>query len=48
METVKTTSEGIITIKAKEVKTFGTQATYALLQQTNIKRRKSAKHTSVC
>jgi alcohol dehydrogenase (NADP+) len=44
MEAVKTTAEGAITIKAKDVKAFGTHAADALLEQINIKRRKPAAH----
>lgn len=44
MQTVKAAAEGAITIKAKEVKAFGTQAADALLQQLNIRRRKPASH----
>ena len=44
MEAVRTTAEGVITIKTKEVKAFGTKAAEAALQQLNIKRRKLTPH----
>ena len=44
MEAVRTIAEGATTIKAKEVKAFGTEAADALLQQLNINRRNPAPH----
>jgi len=44
MEAVKTTAEGTTTIKAKQVKAFGTEAADALLQQLNIRRRRPTPH----
>jgi uncharacterized zinc-type alcohol dehydrogenase-like protein len=44
MEAVKATAEGVIAIKAKEVKAFGTAAADAALQQLNINRRNPTAH----
>src|SRR5215217_2690128 len=44
MEAVRTTAEGVITIKAKEVKAFGPEAADAQLQQLNINRRNPTPH----
>jgi uncharacterized zinc-type alcohol dehydrogenase-like protein len=44
MEAVRTTAEGANTIKAKQVRAFGTEAADALLQQLNIRRRKPTPH----
>ncbi len=44
MEAVKATAEGIISIKGKEVKAFGTEAAAASLNQLNIKRRNPTPH----
>lgn len=44
MEALKTTAEGIISVKAKEAKAFGTQAAEAPLGQLNINRRKPTPH----
>lgn len=44
MEAVRATAEGAITIKAKEVKAFGTEAADASLQQLNIRRRSPRPH----
>jgi uncharacterized zinc-type alcohol dehydrogenase-like protein len=44
MESVRATAEGVITIKTKEVKAFGTEAAEAALQQLNIRRRNLTPH----
>ena len=44
MEGVRATAEGVIAIKAKDVKAFGTQAAEAPLEQLNIKRRNPHPH----
>src|SRR6476469_3951934 len=44
MEAVKTVAEGITSIRAKEVRAFGTEAADARLQQLNIQRRKPTPH----
>jgi len=44
MEAVRTTAEGTITVKAKQIKAFGTEAAAAPLQQLNIRRRKPTPH----
>ena len=44
MEAVRTTAEGAISIKTKQVKAFGTEAADALLQQLNIHRRTPKSH----
>jgi uncharacterized zinc-type alcohol dehydrogenase-like protein len=44
MEAVRATAEGVITVKAKEVKAFGTGEATAPLQQLNIRRRKPTAH----
>ena len=44
MEAVKAIAEGAITIKAKEIKAFGTEAAQASLQQLNINRRNPTPH----
>lgn len=44
MEAIRTTAEGVTTIKAKEVKAFGTEAAAAALQQLNINRRRPTPH----
>lgn len=44
MEATKATAEGIIPVKAKEVKAYGTQAADAALQQLNIGRRRPTPH----
>jgi len=44
MEAVKTVAEGIISVKAKEVKAFGTESAEADLAQLNIRRRKPTPH----
>src|SRR4051794_6500946 len=44
MEAVSATAEGAITINAKEVKAFGTEAAEAPLDQLNINRRKATPH----
>ncbi len=44
MEAVRTLAEGTTTIRAKEVRAFGTEAADARLQQLNIQRRKPTPH----
>jgi uncharacterized zinc-type alcohol dehydrogenase-like protein len=44
MEGVRATAEGVIAIKAKEVKAFGNQAAEAALEQLKIKRRNPTPH----
>lgn len=44
METLKTTAEGVISVKAKEVRAFGTEAADKSLQQININRRIPTPH----
>src|SRR6476646_7548392 len=44
MEAVKTTVQGTSTMKAKEVKAFGTESAAAPLNQLNIDRRKPTPH----
>lgn len=44
MESVKTTAEGAIPVKAKEVKAYGTEAAEAQLEQLNIQRRTPTPH----
>src|SRR5215207_4271271 len=44
MEAIRTTAEGAVTIKAKEVKAFGTEAAEAALNQLNIRRRRPKAH----
>lgn len=44
MEGVRATAEGVIAIKAKDVKAFGTQAAEAPLQSLHIKRRNPTPH----
>lgn len=44
MEAVRTIAEGIPTIKTKDIRAFGTEASDASLQQLNIKRRRPAPH----
>jgi len=44
MEAVRTLAEGTTTIRAKEVRAFGTEAADAPLQQLNIQRRKPTPH----
>ncbi len=44
MEAIRTTAEGAITVKTKEVKAFGTEAADAPLNQLSINRRKPTPH----
>jgi uncharacterized zinc-type alcohol dehydrogenase-like protein len=44
MEAVKSTAEGVTTIKAKDVRAFGTEAADARLKQLTIKRRNPLPH----
>ena len=44
MEAVRTLAEGTTTVRAKEVRAFGTEAADAALQQLNIQRRKPTPH----
>ncbi|MBD0364803.1 MAG: NAD(P)-dependent alcohol dehydrogenase [Flavisolibacter sp.] len=44
MEAIRTTAEGAITVKTKEVKAFGTEAPDAPLNQLSINRRKPTPH----
>ena len=44
MESVRTTAEGVISLKSKEVKAFGTEAAEASLNQLNIHRRTPNSH----
>lgn len=44
MEAVRATAEGAISVSAKEVQAFGTEATEAPLQQLSIQRRKPTPH----
>ena len=44
MEAVRTLAEGTTTVRAKEVRAFGTEAADAPLQQLNIQRRKPTPH----
>src|SRR3954464_2623057 len=44
MEAVRATAEGAVTVKAKEIKAFGTEAATAPLNQMNINRRKPTPH----
>lgn len=44
MEAIKSTAEGMIQLKAKKVKAFGTEAADAALQQLNIHRRTPTPH----
>ena len=44
MEAVRTTAEGVTTIKTKDIRAFGTEAADELLNQLNIRRRKPTPH----
>src|SRR3954452_5433868 len=44
MEAIRTTAEGVINVKTKEVKAFGTEAAQAPLNELNINRRKPTPH----
>ncbi|WP_018614016.1 NAD(P)-dependent alcohol dehydrogenase [Segetibacter koreensis] len=44
MEAVRTTAEGVITLKTKKVNAFGTEAADALLEQLHIQRRTPKSH----